>query len=673
MPPKASRGRGATRARGASRGGATAAARSAAGTNDATPQSTDATAAIEAPAASVITKQEDGEDTKVPVIGENLSGAVEPQVVSADASYAIPSTASCGAMLTWKPSDLPNPSNDVESSSRPPVQRIGGLQGSVPPSRSASPSARGRGSVTRGKRGMVKPTFTGRRTKEEREALAKELKEREELRNAERNAAEEKKRRDQKFRDRREQNKQQRARGGYHAAVSGPFSLGSSKEDRKNNSNRGPLGYGGGSGSRAVRVKNEGDGYGGSGSGSRSGGGGGGPSVKREDGGYVSSDEEDGDAEFPRRDIDLIEISSDENEDEGAAAPSKRLTRTTLPVRIGRKEHQERTVGINTDASSETAAKILEKTESKGELSTEAVSESAPRKGKAKEVEITGERKPFRGVWQDIDDSKVAVKTETISDDEAMAESEPAGLSEQAPRPTEESVTASPNAERRSKIRTKSIAEPILQTDEDRAEWARFQSNLQSVRAELGPEETPAVDENGDTEMADGAVKAKKPTVRDNNVYLFQVPPLMPELLPPSFKLESTDEPSSTAIVAPPAPAPAPAPASGKSGTKIGTKIKLEEGSFSDPSAKAHDGPRFASGLVGKLRVRASGRTTLDWGGTSYELTPGNKASFLQEVVSIHAVSPVDRVVPEEAGDAISMGRVKGKFVVVPDWENMLG
>ena len=84
--------------------------------------------------------------------------------------------------------------------------------------------------------------------------------------------------------------------------------------DKKRNANRGPSAFGSGSGSRAVRVKNEGEGYGG-GSGSYSGGGGGGgggrPSLKREDGDDVSSEEDD-DAEFPRRDIDLIEVSSDE-------------------------------------------------------------------------------------------------------------------------------------------------------------------------------------------------------------------------------------------------------------------------------------------------------------------------------------------------------------------------
>jgi len=440
--------------------------------------------------------------------------------------------------------------------------------------------------------------------------------------------------------------------------------------DKKRNANRGPSAFGSGSGSRAVRVKNEGEGYGG-GSGSYSGGGR--PSLKREDGDDVSSEEDD-DAEFPRRDIDLIEVSSDENEDKDAVAQSRRGARTTLPVRIGRKEHQERTVALNTDASSETAAKLVEKAEATGETAAKSLSGPASLnkgKGKAKDVEITGATKPFRGVWQDEDDAGLTVKVEAISDDEAMADAEPAGLGEQPPHAAEKQEPASPHAERKPKMRTQSAAEPILQTDEDRAEWARFQSNLQSIRAELGPEEAPpAVDASGDSSMAEGAAATKKTTVRDNNVYLFQIPPLMPELLSPCVPGEAADGPSSTAVAAPAVPA---APSARVAPSRKDGKVKLEEGTFSDPSAPTNDAPRFASGMVGKLRVRQSGRTTLDWGGTSYELMPGNKASFLQEVVSMQLVPEAKRVVPEDAGDAISMGRVKGKFVVVPDWADMLG
>jgi DNA-directed RNA polymerase III subunit RPC4 len=280
-------------------------------------------------------------------------------------------------------------------------------------------------------------------------------------------------------------------------------------------------------------------------------------------------------------------------------------------------------------------------------------------KGKAKEADGTSSKKPFKGVWQDSDELVSPVKTEENSEDEQTESAEQIGIVER-PDQTADPQEAPPGAESKFK-KIKGITEPVLQTDEDRAEWARFQSNMSHIRAELGQDLSVTVDDaSGDVNMADGASNAKKATVRDNNVYLFQIPPLMPELVSTSIKKEPAD--ASGPLAAPPPAVPG----------KPEVKIKVEEG-FTDASATGQEAPKFVSGAVGKLRVRQSGRTTLDWGGTSYELTPGNKTSFLQEVVSIHVVPEKDRVVPEDAGEAVSFGRVKGKFVVVPDWGEMLG
>jgi DNA-directed RNA polymerase III subunit RPC4 len=523
---------------------------------------------------------------------------------------------------------------------------------------------------------MIKPTFTGRRSKEERATLEKEAIEREKARTKEQENADRKKRNEADRKAKRDQERASRGRGGYSGAMSGPFSLGSSRDgnsnleiceriilissaDRKAN-HRTASGFGAGSGSRATRIKNEDGGEGGSGYRGSGSGGGGGSSAKREGGGVESSEDEE-DAEFPRKDIDLIEISSDENE----AAPVARPLRSALPVRIGRKEHQERSFGINTDASTEASAKILGQAEASGRApSASAVKQASSKgKGKGKEQDTISSTKPFKGVWQDSDELASPVKTEENSEDEQMVEAEQVGIVEE-PKQTEEAQETQPETliqeESRPKARSKSITEPVLQTDEDRAEWARFQSNLSHIRTELGPDESTTTDAAGDVNMAEGSNNVKKPTVRDNNVYLFQIPPLMPELHSTTIKKEPSDAP---------APLPAPAPPTGKTDVKI----KVEEGGFTDPNATAHEAPHFASGCVGKLRVRQSGRTTLDWGGTSYELTPGNKAAFLQEVVSLNVVPENQRVVPEDAGEAISFGRVKGKFVVIPDWGQMLG
>jgi DNA-directed RNA polymerase III subunit RPC4 len=129
----------------------------------------------------------------------------------------------------------------------------------------------------------------------------------------------------------------------------------------------------------------------------------------------------------------------------------------------------------------------------------------------------------------------------------------------------------------------------------------------------------------------------------------------MPEVHLPSLK-EGPAEAEEHSAPAPPA--------------KPEVKIKVEEGFAEAPTGVAS---AFASGCVGRMRVRQSGRTTMDWGGTSYELNPGNKVSFLQEVCKMSVTPEQDRVMPEDAGEATSFGRVKGKFVVVPDWSLMLG
>jgi len=546
-------------------------------------------------------------------------------------------------MLTHSTSANTPTQDPTDTPGRPAVQRLGSLNAS----RSASPAVR-RGAPTRGKKGPIKPTFSGRRSKEERAALEKEAIEREKARNAERQKRDENAQKRLEANKKREASRAQRGRGGYSGAMSGPFSMGSSRDDRKAN-HRTASTFGSGSGSRATRIKDEDGGMGGSGGGGGGGGGGssgyrlsGGPSTHRDHGGLDSSEDEE-DAVFPRKDIDLIEISSDEGEAQSTYRPS----RTTLPVRIGRKEHLERAFGINTDASTETSAKILEQAEATGQAPTASGLKhaSSKGKGKARQTDAGPTTKAFKGVWQDSDELASPVKTEDDSNDETMLDAQQIGL---AARAAEEITLTEP--ETRARPRFRNHPEPVLQTDQDRAEWTRYQSNLSHVRAELGPNVNEQPDATGDVPMADGA---RKPTVRDNNVYLFQIPPLMPELLLPGSRKDNTSAPSSDHQQPPP------------------PTIKQEPTDTSNPTP--HTAPRFASGLVGKLRVRQSGRTTLDWGGTSYELAPGNKASFLQEVVSLTLVEERERVVPEDAGEAVSFGRVKGKFVVVPDWEGMLG
>lgn len=382
-----------------------------------------------------------------------------------------------------------------------------------------------------------------------------------------------------------------------------------------------------------------------------------GPSVKRErgdGGGYISSDDDDQDPEFPRKNIDFIELSSDENEPEPAPK-----THGHLPIRIGRKPHKTKEFGINTDASTDVSVGAAQSAEAT-HASTAGASHKG--KGKAKEVEITGESKIYKGVWQDSDSGgDTGVKAEPISSDDEAVQREQVGI-DSAPI----KIEGSPERERKPKLHGKAV--PSFQTDEERQEWERIQYNLVGMRNELGPpQDVEATDASGDVTMIDAVANASKPSVRDDHTYLFQLPPIMPELLEPGQR-KIKEEPSEVQ----PAPSQAAAPPANGQPTSGQPAIKKEE-EFTDPQGDKGTGARFASGRVGKLRVYKSGRTILDWGGTSYEVGPGNPASFLQEVVSLEIIPDDKRVAPEDAGEALSFGRIKEKFVVTPNFSHLLG
>lgn len=390
----------------------------------------------------------------------------------------------------------------------------------------------------------------------------------------------------------------------------------------------------------------------------------GGTSIKRENGGYVSS-EDDVDGDLPRQDIDFIEISSGEDEAGSSNRKSKsqrsRGTPGLLPVRIGRREHPERVVGINTEASSESAAKILLEAEAAGTEIKVEDGATAPRKGKGKikDVEITGVRKPYRGMWSESEEQRLQVKAEPLSDDEGhMPGVETVNISEQsADQEPVKPPVASPETEKRAKLRARAHAEPTMQTDEERAEYARWQANLEAIRVELGPPDDSLTETESEATPKNVNAPAAAPNqnIRDNNTYLFHFPPKMPNVTPSTIKQEPHE--SAHAV---------PAQASTSSATK-----SKEEEKEKERNRPIH-GMNVAPGRAGKIRVHESGRATLSWGGERFELTPGQEVSFMQETVDWEYVPKRMRVVRTEAGDSTAFGRVKGKFVVVPSWTKML-
>jgi DNA-directed RNA polymerase III subunit RPC4 len=523
----------------------------------------------------------------------------------------------------------------------------------------ASPTA----PATRG-RGVLGPKFAGRRSQVQREKLQKEEEDRRRLEASARAAEDAKARRNS---GRRDGARRGRGRGGYmgesdrprHEAVaSGPFSSGQVQKDSRP-IRRGPPSSGwvglqpgapqrperpagrrawshtimkGGKTADGKAVKAEA----GSSSAKK-------PAVDRDgdlsmslaDGGYISSDEDEGEGDMQRVNVEDFGVIDLTEEDDPANFFN--------PVRMTRVQHIERSLGINAEGA----------TNQEGAISVDAndvtaVSQTSS-KGKGKQratsdFEVVDERDVFQAVYSESDD-EIRVSAPQIKPDPEPMVIDGAPSTDERP--------SSPESRRKGKERKARGASPEsmpaahdFHTREDVEEWEREQDDLRIIRAELGE-----VTEGGDQQDGKRAQKA----------YLFQFPPILPDLQPihvkPDPDANEVENNEDVMPVDPPSNADKP--------------IKVEEDEVK-PDIQTSSLP---SGAVGKLKVHASGRVSLDWGGTSLCLGMGTNASFLQDI--LYTILPdrkdgMDVDGASTAGKAINMGQVKGKFVVTPDWEELL-
>jgi DNA-directed RNA polymerase III subunit RPC4 len=584
---------------------------------------------------------------------------------------------------------------------------------------SASPAP----SSSRGKKPVVPAPKAVRRSKEDRDALQKEvnLKKAEEARAALRDA----KRAGRGRGDRGRGRGGGKARGGFmgdsertirDVVASGPFSAGQVAADAGYRGQRRGVGGGGGGGG-------SGGGYsGGSGSGGGSSSAGG-PRIKSEggshsyanigieDGGYISSDLDEAD-EGPRKDIDFINLLSDDEQDTAATNSGM------APIRVNRVEHRERERPVAADTSKSKAAISDPSHTTTGTAPGDAAAPTKERTAspelirtkqpRAKEVQVVRSERKWKGAWEDSSDDDLAVKPEPTDDPSSITA---------APLPSDTDIplkeSASPESRRKSKGKavarkhTLPTEAPALQTVEERREWERHHLDLEILRQELGeitlPSSTPAVstpkDAEGDVKMGEDATTATEeadltegadatsslptstntappPDRRTDRVYLFQFPPILPSLAPTTVKPEPQSPTLSKKI---PAAASTSTNAIDVDATAPSAAAKHPE--IPESAGQMHS--PFPSGLVGKLRVHASGRTTLDWGGTSLQVGMGTDVQFLQDAVvaKFNDKSDVQGAKGKEeehdetafGGEVMGLGQVRGKFVVTPDWEEIVG
>lgn len=601
---------------------------------------------------------------------------------------------------------------------RQPVQRLQSLKkrtpaGSITPAAGRSSATPGAGvGAASGEQGKptlkYKPRAVGRRSKEEREAIEKVEAERHRERVQEAAA----KQRGQGDGPGGRGGPFGRGRGGQMGGSAGPLGMGMA--DRGGGARRGRGGgrFGGGAGgpgagdSRATSTSRRSQTRSvidmGSGAASRD----------------ASSDESDSGLLV---DIDQINLDSDEeglddfeNKKKKGKMPvadvDSQGEKSLRPIRVERREHEERVVSVNMESSSSKSAEL------RNQAKTSAKDDDAlfvPQE-EEEEQEQTEEKGVTTGAQQP------RVKEEPTEDGDYVMKDVPA-----AEEADDELLPV-----QKVKVRRKLSKEPpstpkdpksLLRTKEDVEEYERHEQDLEVIKDLLFVEpkepkekekepraEQPDVEEGKREKPETGAAEEQgeeKPAEAEEleneklsgQLFLVQFPPMTPNLLVPGGGGETGEEPTE--------------PPNNPETTTTTNEVQPTEPTVkreTDDAPEALDTARqqqqqpppklvtaadsqLPAGRVGKLNVHASGKVTLDWGGISFELDKATDVDFLQEVLILStppqygaaatgaagdAEGEEVKTLEEEEGEGLkrvwAMGQLSGKFTVTPDWEKIL-
>ncbi len=405
--------------------------------------------------------------------------------------------------------------------------------------------------------------------------------------------------------------------------------------------------------------------------------------AKKEDVIYFSDGDVEGKEGRPVdiEDIDRISISSDGDEEEDGdvvVSRRRRVNKTPKPILGLRPMRAARDSLVGDDAENDAYTKVR-------------------RKAKGRERDVID---IDQGDTMDLDE-----------EDESIAVTP-----RQRTPPTEDKAirqSQSPTKRRR-KSSAKGL-EPEFETIEERAERARYTSELRKLKNELA---TGTHDDRQKDEESHAAAPLSNP--REGRLYLFQFPPLTPMLIDPSQTRTQTQTKKESEIKSEPPPtttttttetnAPAPASTSSAPAHPEEPQVKKEDpgadtktplttttnSSSTEPERTkvltASSNPSsLPTGRAGTLHVHQSGRVTLEWGHddddggggttepTNLEVKWGAEVDFLQDVLLLTSSSSDVKIDDAGGGSgepeggkarkkACALGQVRSKFVVVPDW-----
>ncbi|KAI4210662.1 MAG: hypothetical protein LQ351_006541 [Letrouitia transgressa] len=374
--------------------------------------------------------------------------------------------------------------------------------------------------------------------------------------------------------------------------------------------------------------------------------------------------------------INLVsdEESPEETKDGGKGKEKEKSTKLSgsslmRPIRIDRHEHVERTIGVNTDASLLTSAGEAKARGNAKGVFLPANAELKDRKGKKgrsreKDQEVEFLRHEIREPGIDPDKDQNAgpqVKQEPADAGEMTAVGNSDELSATAivqevfnQRPQEPALRpkrlAIPRPRRRSR-RKLNARKPVLQTDEDRKEWERYQEDVTLIYEELrkvsplspprGPENNSTTDEQDPNSSQEPKGQSKEKDKKDGLVYLFQLPPLMPELqlqLDKSQNLKARRKDSESEAMEPSVSQDKSEAAYAHGSENRDSEPEIKPAIETDPDTNPTiftpaQSSRMSVGRVGEIMLDKDGFPNAVWGKTKMDVGRASAYGSLQEII----------------------------------------
>jgi DNA-directed RNA polymerase III subunit RPC4 len=387
-------------------------------------------------------------------------------------------------------------------------------------------------------------------------------------------------------------------------------------------------------------------------------------------------EQEEGSRPAPRVDIEHINLITDDEDDysdAGYGSRNKGKGRSIQskgglkPVRLQREEHKERVTLVNTEPAAVTLTHNAEEpTEYQLYVSTDDEEDN--------QIEISRSSEKWSGVWRDDEvevkhdpEASDAMDLDVTTDPNTLTEISQVSTGQINNEIDSTSAALIDKEKKKKRHRKPKDKQPVLQTEEDRAEYVRHLEDLRILAEELGGVQINSTKENdnGTVDLGESTTAQGRLKDLEGRLYLFQFPPALPMLVNKVKKEEATDDGTNLMEVE-------AGPSNATEAIDL-TKPDPEElipyevphGTFYIPAELVAE-----EGSVGKVIVRKSGKVQLNWGGVLLELGRGIQSDHLTTTMIVDDGGPSDASA-KSIGTATGMGKVMGTFVLKPDFEAM--